>query len=381
MNRSPRIAVFLATSGHSGVDRIMKNLIRETTSRGIIVDLLHVRGHGPHFDEPVEGLRIVDLGVSHVTSSLPPLIRYLRGERPVALLSDKDRVNRVALLAKRMAGVPVRSVVRIGTTVSVNLSQRGWVQRRIQYFSIGHLYRWADRVVVPSHGAAADLVHTLSLPAHLIRVLPSPIVDKEIFARAREPVDHPWFKEPTVPVILGVGELSARKDFQTLVKAFARVRTLRPCRLLILGEGRQRQHLEDVVSHLNLEETVSFPGFVKNPFPYMQRASLLVLSSICEGLPVALVEALALGTPVVATDCPSGPREILDNGRNGRLTPVGDEAGLAEAILQTLNDPLPSNILMSAAMPYSVVQATSRYLEILGVKAGEEGPTSEGSAD
>jgi glycosyltransferase involved in cell wall biosynthesis len=373
VNGPSKIAVFLATSGHSGVDRIMKNLIRETTSRGISVDLLHVRGHGPYFKEPVEGLKIVDLGVSHVTASLPPLIRYLRRERPVGLLSDKDRVNRVALLARRMAGVPVRSVVRIGTTVSVNLSQRDWVQRRIQSFSIGHLYRWADRVVVPSRGAAADLVHALNLPDHRICVLPSPIVDQKTFSLASEPLDHAWFKETTVPVVLGVGELCARKDFSTLIKAFRRVRAFRPCRLLILGEGRQRPYLEGLVHHLNLENSVSLPGFLKNPFPYMRRASLLVLSSICEGLPVALVEALALGTPVASTDCPSGPREILADGRFGPLSRVGDEAGLAEAILQMLDSPPPPNVLRSAATPFSVAQATSRYLEIVGVKA-DEGP-------
>lgn len=381
MNRSPRIAVFLATSGHSGVDRIMKNLIRETASRGINVDLLHIRGHGPQFNEPVKNLRIVDLGVSHVNGSLGPLVRYLRRERPVGLLSDKDRVNRVALLAKRIARVPLRSVVRIGTTVSVNLSQRSWLQRRIQYLSIGHLYRWAERVIVPSHGAAGDLVHALNLPDRIICVLPSPIVNREIFAMASEPLNHPWFKGPAVPVILGVGELSARKDFSTLIKAFTRVRDRLPCRLLILGEGRQRQRLVSLVGQLKLEGAVSLPGFEKNPFPYMQRASLLVLSSICEGLPVALVEALALGTPVVATDCPSGPREILEGGRFGRLTSVADEAGLAEAIVQTLENPLPSNALMSAAMPFSVDQATSRYLELLGVETGAKGQASGGTHD
>lgn len=369
---SERLAIFLATSGHSGVDRIMKNFIRETTGRGIKVDLLHVRGHGPYFDGPVQGLRIVDLGVSHVTGSLPTLVRYLRRERPIALLSDKDRVNRIALLAKRMARVPVRSVVRIGTTVSVNLLKRGWLQRRIQYFSIGHLYRWADRVVVPSQGAATDLIQALNLPDDLIRTLPSPIVDEAISVLASAPVEDPWMNDRTVPVILGVGELCARKDFATLIKAFTRVRALRPCRLLILGEGRQRRELEALVRQLNLKGTVSLPGFVKNPFPYMQQASLLVLSSVCEGLPVALVEALALGTPVVATDCPSGPREVLANGRFGRLTAVGDDASLAEAISQTLDDPPASKVLQSAGMPFLVARATSRYLDTLGMKASGE---------
>lgn len=361
----PLLALFLATSGHSGVDRVMRNLIIEFARRGLAVDLLKVHGHGPYLRNVPSGVRIIELGSAHVNSSLVPLVRYLRREKPAALLSDKDKVNRVAITATRLARVATRSVVRIGTTVSVNLARRGWPKRQLQYFSIRRFYPRAAAVIVPSRGAAEDLSRIAIGLAGKIHVIPSPAVNDEMRNLAAMPAEHPWFLSKTCPVILGVGELCERKDFDTLVQAFALVRQMKRCRLVILGEGRLRNQLLVLIENLGLTPDVSLPGFVKNPYAFMKRAALFVLSSRCEGAPVVLMEALALGLPSVATDCPSGPREILHNGRYGRLVKVGDVRGLAEAIMETLENPLPHEALAAAAADFHVSVSADRYLEVL----------------
>jgi glycosyltransferase involved in cell wall biosynthesis len=228
-------------------------------------------------------------------------------------------------------------------------------------------YPWADNIVVPSVGAARDLARIARLAPERIQVVPSPIAGETVSRLAAEKVDHPWFVEQDPPVILGVGELCARKDFTTLIRAFAKVRRHRPSRLLILGEGRQRELLTRLVHERQLDADVSLPGYVSNPYPYMREAALLVLSSTCEGSPVVLVEALALGLAVVSTDCPSGPREILGGGRFGPLVPVGDAEALAAAIIATLDKRPDSEVLKSAASPYSVAASASQYLSVLGL--------------
>ena len=368
--RSVHLAVFLATSGHSGVDRLMTNLLGEFCRRGLQVDLLRIAGHGPHFTEVPSGLNLVDLGTAHVNSSLRPLVAYLKEVQPAALLVDKDRLIRVAIMARRLAKVPTRICIRIGTTVSVNLARRSWLDRCLQRSSIRRLYPLADGIIVPSYGAADDLAVFGRIPRERISVLPNPVVDDQFREKAAAPFAHPWFASGQPPVVIGVGELCARKDFATLIRAFARLRDKLDARLLILGEGRQRDKLESLVDELGLTGQVQLPGFVANPYPYMRQAQLFVLSSTCEGFGIVLAEALALGTPVVSTDCPSGPREILRDGAVGPLTPVGDVARLSEAMLQTLQRPPERERLVAAAAAYTVASSADHYLAVLGIGTG-----------
>lgn len=366
-SRGNRLAVFLATSGHSGVDRVMKNLIVEISGRGFSVDLLRIENHGPYLESAEKNIRVVDLGTAHVTSSFPKVVSYLRKEQPQALLADKDRVNRVALWANRLAGEQTKLAVRIGTTVTENLAKRGWLNRHLQYYSMRHFYSWANAVIVPSEGVAEDLASISRLPPERIKVLPSPVVTGELVELASKPIAHPWFNSEAPPIILAAGELCERKDFATLIRAFAKVRQQRPSKLVILGEGRQRAYLTALTRELGIESEVSLPGFVANPYAYMDKAALFTLSSRCEGSPVVLMEALAVGVPVVSTDCPSGPREILQGGRFGPLVPVADVDALAHAIVSTLDNPLDANVLRSAAEPYSVERSADFYLAAMGL--------------
>lgn len=374
MTSIPHIAVFLSTSGHSGVDRLARNLLPALARRGYRVDLLKVRGHGPDLGDSSDGVRIIDLGSRHTLVCLPGLVRYLRRVRPLVMLSDKDRVNRLALLGRWLSASPTRLILRTGTTVSVNLASRRPLQRWVQRRSMGWLYGFAERVIVPSRGAAEDLAEYTGLDRAQIRAVPSPIVPASRFTAVLPRPDHPWFGDPRQPLILSVGELCPRKDFATLIRAFARVRARRSCRLMILGRGRARDDLLALAAALGVAEEVALPGFVARPDAYMAHASLLAFSSRWEGLPFVPVEALAVGTPVVSTDCPSGPREILQDGRYGRLVPVGDDAALAEAILETLSDPLPKHLLQEAARVFEIETATDAYLDAMGLPSRWEPP-------
>lgn len=366
---STDLAIFAATSGHSGVDRVLRNLVPAIARLGVTVDVLGIDGHGPHFDQLPEGARHLPLGAQHVNSAIPALIRYLRRERPQAMLSDKDRVNRAALLARAVARVPTRVGLRQGTTVSVNLASRGAIDRWTQTLSMRWCYPAADALLVPSAGAADDLAAFARLPRERIHVVPSPILTDALQARATEPLDHPWFAGGQMPVILGVGELSERKDFATLLRAFAKVRATRPCRLVILGEGRRRGELERLAAELGVADDLALPGFTANPYPFMARAAVFALCSRWEGMPVVLIEALALGAPSVACDCPSGPREVLAGGTVGPLVPVGNVAALADGLRRQLAQPVPAAQSRAAVAGYSDSASARAYLAALGFKA------------
>lgn len=367
MSSIPRIACFFATSGHSGVDRAMKHLIPALLGRGYPVDLLHVRKHGPYIEGQHQGLNIIDLGSKHVYPSLPAVVRYLRRERPYVMLSDKDRVNRTAIFAKKLARVPTRLVLSSGTTISIDLENRGFMDRWLQRNSMGKLYPYADNVIVTSKGVADDMSAYTGLARERINVVPSPVVPAELFVGKLPRPAHPWFAEGQPPVILGVGELCMRKDFQTLLRAFAQVRKEMQCRLVILGKGRQRQELLELAAELGIANDVDLAGFQSNPYDFMQHAALFAFTSRWEGLGFVLIEALAVGTPVVSTDCPSGPREILQEGKYGLLVKVGDDQGLAKAIMSTLKQPLTATMLRAAARPYEIEAATTSYLEAFGL--------------
>jgi len=365
---SPRtdLAILAATSGHSGVDTIIRNLLPELTAAGLVVDVLKIRRHGPELDRPPAGARVVELGARHVETAFPALVRYLRRQRPTAMLTDKDSVNRMAILAVLLARVDTRLAVRLGTTVSVNLQNKRRWQAALQTQSIRRLYRHAQRVIVPSRGAAADLARVMGVPASRITVLPNPIVHPGLYEAAREPVAEPWLVQRECPVIVAAGSLTPRKDYATLLHAFAALRARRRCRLILIGRGQCRDVLEGQAERLGIAADVRFTGFLANPYPYLRQADLFAHSSRWEGLGIVLVEALALGTPVVATDCPSGPAEILEGGRVGRLVPVGDAAALAEAMAETLDAPPPPERVTAAMARYRSAESALAYMEALG---------------
>lgn len=344
----------------------MGNLLPEIAERNIRVDLLHVKKHGPVIESD-GNLRVVELGTSHAYSSLLPLVSYLRREQPDALLSDKDRINRVAILARHLSGSVTRVIVRTGTTVSMDLESRGPLDRFLTKISMKYLYLRADKVLLPSLAAASDFLEVTGLSPERVLAIPSPVATPELYEKASQATDHQWLLDKKIPVIIGIGELSRRKDFATLIRAFAIVRATRPVRLIIYGEGRRRASLEAMISELNLSDDVQLPGFRDNPYSDLARSDLYVHSSVQEGAPVALMEAVALGVPCISTDCPSGPAEILQGGKYGQLVQVGNVEMMAKAITRYLDSPPEREFISQAARPFTLEVSAKAYIKAMGL--------------
>ncbi len=366
-----KLAIFAASLRGGGAERSMLNLSKDLTARGFAVDLLLASKVGPYLAEVPAEVRVVDLGGGRVLKSLFPLVRYLRSEQPAALLSAMNHVNIVALWARRLAGVRTRVVIserNFLTQWSRNSSKR--IDRLVLPRLMRCFYPWADGIVAVSEGVGDDLARCTRIPRRQIRAIYNPVARAELFERTAAPLDHPWFQPGQPPVLLAAGRLHVQKDFPTLIRAFEQVRRQQPVRLLILGEGPQRPALEQLVEELGLTDDVALPGFAANPYAYMARAAAFVLASRWEGLPGVLIEAMCCGAPVIATDCPSGPREILRDGQYGQLVPVGDVPALAAAVQTVLNhpDPRPPRESVCRFEPDTVVD---QYLSVL------LGPTTE----
>lgn len=333
---SHHLAIYWPGLAWGGAERTMLKLAGGISSRGYKVDLVLVHANGSFLSEVPKHLRIIDLNASRALLSMPALISYLRREKPDILYSGLY-TNIIALWAKRLAHAPSRVIVSERAVISsyVKMDSSDYRVRLLPYL-VRRFYLWADAIVAVSKGVAEDLGKTYRIPKEKIHVIYNPVVTPESRTLAQAPLDHPWFKPGEPPVILAAGHLTPQKDFTTLIQAFAMVQQVCRARLIILGEGKDRGKLEALIRKLEVEAKVQLPGFAANPYPYMKKASLFVLSSRWEGLPGALIEALYCGAPLVATDCPSGPREVLADGKYGRLVPVGDSFAMAQAIESSL---------------------------------------------
>jgi len=360
----PAIALFIGWLCGGGAEKVLVHLARGFVARGFSVDFLLLEVKGPYLSMLPGEVRIVDLGGRSVLRALPRLVGYLRRERPCAMISSLHRENVYALAAKFLSGSDVRLLARVECNLGSLLANERSLLKRLQYRAASWAYRFADRVIAVSRGVAVDLQRNRHVKWSKIQCVYNPIVDEDLFRKAEEPVNMPFLADRGLPLILAVGRLSVQKDYPTLVRAFAGLRKKRPCRLLILGEGEERGAIERMVHELHLDDDVFMPGFVDNPFAWMKKADLFVLSSAWEGFGNVLVEAMACGVPAVSTDCPSGPSEILEEGRWGRLVPVGDADALAAAMEESLAAGKYPDV-RSRAMEFTVDKAVEAHLDLI----------------
>lgn len=368
MPAAPDLTFLIESLYNDGVGKMRLHLMNEIARRGYRVELLLKDMDSPylaHVDPAIGRHRFAS---AHAFKGVPGLALHLRRTRPRVLLTQRVRLNMLALRARALSAASTRVFVTVNVNMTAKLDHQSARKRDRQVDHMRTYYPRNDGIIAVSRGVAEDAAGLIGLPADRITVIPNPTVTPELALRAAEPLDHPWFASGQPPVLLGAGRLMIEKGFDTLIEAFALVRRQADCRLLIVGEGPDRKALEARVAELGLGSSVSMPGFVDNPYQYMARAAVFVLSSTREGSPNALVEALACGTPLVSTDCPNGPQEVLEGGRHGRLVPVGDAQAIAAAVIETLREPQGTReSRMAAAQRYTVERSATLYLEALGL--------------
>jgi glycosyltransferase involved in cell wall biosynthesis len=364
----PDVAIFLPSLEGGGAERVMAILANGIASRGYSVDLVLVSATGPYRALVDDKVRIVELGSGSISRSIGPLTRYLRVHRPRSLLAALSHANVVAIIAHRLAHSAARLVVSERLSLAAARRYHRSAKDRIIRVLMRLTYRRADRVVVVAKAMIAELGTQLGLPRENLTCIYNPVVTDALIQAAERPCPHPWMAETyTIPVILGCGRLSGQKDFRTLIDAFGILRRHRSLRLVILGEGDDRAALEEQAQATGFGQDIDLPGFADNPFAFMRATSIFVLSSIYEGMPGALIQAMACGSPVVSTRCPTGPDEILEDGAWGTLVPMQDPVRLAAAIEHGLASPPPD--IRRRAAAFAEPEAVTRYLEALDLPA------------
>ncbi len=375
-----KIAIFLRNVTGGGAEQVMVNLACGFAEKGIKIDFLLTKKEGQYLDHISKNIKVIDFESEKLDGnfklptgfqslrSLPKLISYLRREKPTILLSALHFANEIAILGKKLSGVSTRLIITEHTTLSIEAKQVQVISSRLAPLTSKFLYPFADGIVTVSQGSANDLSQLTGIPLNKIKVIYNPVITTDFKAKMMESVEHPWFKSGQPPVIIGVGRLVTQKDFSTLIRAFAKVREKKNVRLMMLGDGGEAEKLKNLAKELSIEEYVSWMGWVDNPLPYIKRASVCVVSSKWEGFCNVVVESMAVGTPLISTNCPSGPIETLDNGKYGELVPVGDSGAISEAILKVLSGQIKS-VDSDWLKQFTSEVVVQKYIDFLGIKS------------
>ncbi len=363
-SKPDHVGIFLPNLTVGGVERVITTLSHEFVSRGIQTDIVLVEAQGELLDQLPDGVSVVDLDCSRLRYSLPGVCQYLLKANPDVLLSAMNPPNIISLLATMITPVDTRCAISVHCSISPVYTDTESSKRKLILKGMKSLYNHSDQVITVSEGVAQDVSMTLGINRSATKVIYNPFSIGDIQSQSTDSVDHPWFNSNS-QVVLSAGRLSPEKDFTTLLRAFHQVSQGTDRKLVILGDGKQRETLLSLAQDLQIDQVVDLPGYVENPYKYMRQADVFTLSSSLEGFGNVLVEAMAVGTPVVSTDCPVGPSEILEDGEWGSLVPVSDESALATAIDNTLANPPEREKLVERARDFDSETIAEEYVEVL----------------
>ena len=356
-----------------GAERVVITLANSFANNGIDVTMIVVSSAGPLACELSDKVRVIDLGKKRAITSVRSLGKILKEGAYDSVMSTIDNINVTLVVTARLYRLKTNVVVRLANAPSQLGRGKTGVKdiifrllKPLVFRVTGH----ADHIVAVSNGVRQDFLSMNPSAQDRVSVIYNPTISSKIFELAQESVNLERFFHDGAPVILAIGRLEPQKDFETLIDAFSLIAKERDVRLCILGEGSCRPRLEKKISSFNLQDKVALPGFDNNPYRYLARSSVFVLSSLYEGLPNVLIQALAFGLPIVSTDCKHGPREILENGALGLLVKPGDCEAMARAINKQIN--VPKRVVNKEVLErYTVSGSTKAYRSILCKKAYE----------
>lgn len=360
-----KIWVLAARYAISGVPLAQLRFARALAAKGHDVHLL-IGAVNPGYELPkTDGINIRVLNKQRVTGMLLPLVRYFRESRPDVVFSAGDHLNAITLLAALIAGSKAKiscssRVTPFDTYSTVPFSKR-WILKAVMRAVMPR----ADALTCVSKDMVAQYGHVFKSPPHIC--VYNIIADDAAYERMSEPVDEPWLVEKIDPVVVAAGSLVPWKGFSELIVAMKRLTETKAAKLLILGDGPLRNELQALIVRLNMGRTIKILGYVENPLKYFSRADVFVLSSHVEGLPNVLVEAMMCGCTPVSTDCPTGPREVLQGGRYGYLVPMRDPEAMATGIAKALDNPLPKSFLAEAVRPFEEQAVLERHFDLLSL--------------
>jgi glycosyltransferase involved in cell wall biosynthesis len=366
-----KISFLLPSLGGGGAEKVVVNLVNELCKdEKIAVDLVLGNAVGDYIELVNNKVNIIDLEAPRMYKSILKLKNYLKKNSPDILISGIDYVNVIALLARKLSGVKTKIFVTEHNTLSQIMKNNKSIKTSILVNAMKIFYKEADKIIAVSHGVATDLSDILGLKKDAIQVIYNPVINENIIKKSYEEVSHNWLNntDSQSQVLLAIGRLTQQKDFLTLIEAFNLLKDDNNAKLIILGEGEMRNTLQSKIDSLNLTDRIVLQGFSDNPYAFMRKIDLFVLSSKWEGLPTVLIEALACGAQVVSTDCKSGPREILNNGQFGSLVPVGDIEGLATEIqkkLQRVDSPSENSELKDWLQQFESTEVMRKYKNLI----------------
>lgn len=359
----PRVLFFIARYSHSGVPLAQLRLAKAFQQRGCEVKF--VIGFVPdHLTRPPDqGFEIIDLGQPRTFLLFWPVVRLIRQLEPDVIFAAEDHLNAIVtmavLLARSRAKLSVSSRVTPYDTYSGRPLSKGWVLK----FLNPRLWHRADALTCVSKDMVRQYSEIFGATKH--QAAYNVIVNSDLHLKKEEHVDHPWLSDSGIPVVVSAGRLAPEKGYPDLIAAMKLVNQQLPARLLVLGEGPMRDTLQSLIAEAGMGDRVQLVGFQSNPYKFFAKCRVFALSSYVEGLPNVLVEAMACGCAVVSTDCPTGPREVLQDGKYGRLVPVHSPQALADAIVQTLGAPPDADALAQAVLPFMEARVVDAHRHML----------------
>jgi len=365
-----KITFFISNFANGGIEKVYINLCNSLQVAGTTPEILIGKlSKTDMIDQFDKSIKVSILNSSNPYLCQPKLIKYILKNKPDIIIADRHQSLLAAIISNKIINkrIQIHGTIHGHISSGFKFSWRNSKQQAKMLNKINFCLPDTNGIITVSKGVEEDFIRLFPEAREKVKTIYNPVVTDDLISNSNQKINHPWISDKKIPVILGVGRLSAQKDFKTLIRAFAELRKKLRSRLMIIGDGDEEKELQALANKLGIENDFSLLGFQKNPIAWMAHADLFVLSSISEGLGIVLIEAMAVGTPVVSTDCQSGPSEILEGGKYGPLVPVGDASALAIAMETALQRPINSEELRKRGLFFSSTNCANNYLKLLKI--------------